>query len=240
MDEQENDKNKTSMLQLLERISKDKDAISDKFFLLSATYDKICKKYNDMSMAVLMLSAMVTLIEAIKMTILDYVKSNSIDIDTEMISFVVNILILTLGTVITVLSSTIRFKNYREIMQKLRDNEGILSVYKEKYNKKYDKVVNMIAFNDLSDKSVKHVYDKLCDYNNQVESINVLEHVRMNDVIRINRFKAKFDVEMKRIDAEKQAAIGNYSLEGETLPNNCLGKLISIERIKRSLLFGSR
>lgn len=38
--------------------------------MLSATYDKVFKKYNAISLTILILSAFVTLIEAVKMTIL--------------------------------------------------------------------------------------------------------------------------------------------------------------------------
>lgn len=233
------DDDKMSSIQnILERITKDKERVNDNFFLLSVTYDKISKKYNAISLSVLVMSAIVTLTEAVKMTILDFVNRKELDVDTELISFVVNILILTLGTVITVLSSIVKFKNYRDIMEKLRDNESILAVYKEKYNKKYDKVLNMITFEDLSDENLKNVYDKLTEYNNQIDNVNVLEHVRTDDIIRIKKYKAQFDIEMQRIEADKQVAISNYVVrpDGETVADNGISRLMSIEKIKRNLL----
>lgn len=233
------DDDKMSSIQnILERITKDKERVNDNFFLLSVTYDKISKKYNAISLSVLVMSAIVTLTEAVKMTILDFVNRKELDVDTELISFVVNILILTLGTVITVLSSIVKFKNYRDIMEKLRDNESILAVYKEKYNKKYDKVLNMITFEDLSDENLKNVYDKLTEYNNQIDNVNVLEHVRTDDIIRIKKYKAQFDIEMQRIEADKQVAISNYIVrpDGETVADNGISRLMSIEKIKRNLL----
>lgn len=233
------DDDKMSSIQnILERITKDKERVNDNFFLLSVTYDKISKKYNAISLSVLVMSAIVTLTEAVKMTILDFVNRKELDVDTELISFVVNILILTLGTVITVLSSIVKFKNYRDIMEKLRDNENILAVYKEKYNKKYDKVLNMITFEDLSDENLKNVYDKLTEYNNQIDNVNVLEHVRTDDIIRIKKYKAQFDIEMQKIEADKQVAISNYVVrpDGETVADNGISRLMSIEKIKRNLL----
>lgn len=146
---------------LLEKIIQDKEKISNKLFIISAAYDKIYKKYNRMSLFILILSSITTLIEAFRLTIMDFIlNSKYIISNVYMISFTISILSLLIGTIITVLSSIIRFRNYREIMEKLKDTENFLIVYKSKYSKKYDLVINKLATNNLKDFELKIIYDK--------------------------------------------------------------------------------
>ena len=73
----------SAVIDLLESIATERDKVSHKFFILSAAYDKIFKKYNLISLTILILSAIVTLIEAIRLTIIDLIKNKNYDVDID-------------------------------------------------------------------------------------------------------------------------------------------------------------
>lgn len=225
-----------SGLALLETIASERDKTNHKFFIISAAYDKIFKKYNWISLTILILSTLVTLIEAIRLTISDFVNNKNYDIDIILINFGINIITLTIGTIITILSSIVRFKNYREILEKLKDNERILITYKDKYNRKYEKLLNMIIVGNLTEQDIKDMNDKISDYSNQIESINLLEYLRLTDLLKFNKYKAQFDVEMKKIEIEKLLALQKQEKETENnLGQRDIKKNIQIEKIKKQL-----
>lgn len=224
--------------ELLDSIKKEREKANDKFFILSVAYDRVFKKYNWISLTILVLSACVTFTEAVKLSVIELVRSKNYDADIDVIGFIMNITTLSIGTIITVLSSIIRFKNYRETLEKLKDKENILITYRDKYKRKYEKLLNLIMLDMVSEADIKEINDKIAEYNNQVETINVFEYLRIKDILRYNRFKAQFDIEMRKIELDRRISMKNFEENaGLEIPNDGnLSKLMNIEKIKRKLL----
>jgi hypothetical protein len=196
---------------LLNHISTDKEKTNDKLFIISAAYDKVYKKFNNISLCILILSSIVTLIEAFRLSILEFVNNNpNIAADTYIISFTMNIITLSIGTVITILSSIIRFKNYREILEQLKDKQNLLIGYREKYSKKYEKLLNLLAFDNLTKEDLVSINEKIIEYDNDIKTINVMEYLRNEDIIRFNKYKAYFDFQIRKINIDKEIAIQRY------------------------------
>jgi hypothetical protein len=215
----EENKQYEAVVDLLNHISTDKEKTNDKLFIISAAYDKVNKKFNEISLCILILSSIVTLIEAFRLSIVEFVSNNpSWLANNDIISFIMNIITLSIGTVITVLSSIIRFKNYREILEQLKDKQGLLIAYREKYNKKYEKVLNLLAFDNLTPEDIGSINEKISEYDNDIKTINVMEYLKNDDIIRFNKYKAYFDFEIRKIDIDKSIAIQKYeSQAGMTL-----------------------
>jgi len=188
---------------LLDKIKKDKAGISSKMFILSAAYDEIYSRYNGFSLAVLILSSLGTLTEAFRLSTVEYLKKNTSEEDIEKISFGVGVFLLFNGSVITILSGIIRFRNYREMLEELKNKRIQLVTIMDKYSIKYNQIQNMCLLNLMTDEKIKVFRDKLEEYNNTVISVNLSQYIRNNDLIKYNKFKANYDIQMKRIDIEK-------------------------------------
>lgn len=238
-------KHNEAIVDLLNKIATDKEKTNDKLFIISAAYDKVFKKFNSISLSILILSSIVTLIEAFRLSIMEYVNnSNTLNIDTDVISFAMNIVTLSTGTIITILSSIIRFKNYREILEQLKDKQNLLINYRDKYSKKYEKVLNLLAFDSLTVEEIKTLNEKIAEYDNDIKTINVMEYLRNEDIIKFNKYKAYFDFELRKIDIDKQIAIQNYEAsagltvedihDGKKKTN--LNKYMAIKKLKEHLI----
>lgn len=200
-----------AVVNLLNHITTDKEKTNDKLFIISAAYDKVYKKFNNISLSILILSSIVTLIEAFRLSIVEFVNNNpNIVADTYIISFTMNIITLSIGTVITILSSIIRFKNYREILEQLKDKQSLLISYREKYSKKYEKLLNLLAFDNLTKEDLVSINEKISEYDNDIKTINVMEYLRNEDIIKFNRYKAYFDFQIRKINIDKEIAIQRY------------------------------
>ncbi len=239
----ENNKHYEAVVDLLNHIATDKEKTNDKLFIISAAYDKVYKKFNNISLCILIMSSIVTLIEAFRLSILEFVNNNvNIVADVGIISFTMNLLTLSIGTVITILSSIIRFKNYREILEQLKDKQNLLIAYREKYSKKYEKVLNLLAFDSLNVDEIKQINEKIIEYDNDIKTINVMEYLHNEDILRFNKYKAYFDFEIRKIDIDKEIAIQKYeSQAGITLQDihnkkKNINNYMNIKKIKEYLL----
>ena len=205
-------KQQEAVMHLLNHIAGNKSKTNDKFFILSAAYDKLYKKYNNISLLILILSSVVTLVEAFRLSIVDFInKSDSDTSKIEIISFCMNIMTLFTGTIITILSSIIRFKNYREILEQLKDKQNLLISYREKYSKKYEKILNLLAFDCLTKEDITSIHDRIIEYDNDIKTINVMEYLRNEDILKFNKYKAHFDFEMYKMDIDKDIAMKKYA-----------------------------
>ena len=230
---------------LLNHINENKSRTEDEFFVLSVVYDKVYKKYNAISLLVLILSSLVTLVEAFRLCISDFVRNYPETAATiEIISFSLNIITLFTGTIITILSSIIRFKNYRELLEQLKDKQGLLIIYREKYRKKYEKLLNLLAFDCLTKDDIVDIHEKISEYENEIQKINVMEYLRTKDILKYNKYKTYFDVEMHKMFIDKDLAIKKYETESnitlQEIKNNKIGtntsKFGKIRAYKRFLL----
>jgi len=184
---------------LLETIDIEKKKTQDRIFLVSAAYDKIYSKYNSISLFVLILSSITTLMEAFRLSIAEFIKNGGYETDVNTIQFVMNSLILTTGTIITILSSIVRFRNYRETLEQLKDSRAFLINYRDKYHRKYQKVLNLLTFDTLDKKEIEEISEKIQAYDDDIKSINILQYLRNKDILKFTRYKAFFDYEMKRL-----------------------------------------
>lgn len=241
--EKEEEKHMQAIIDLLNHIATDKEKTNDKLFIISAAYDKVYKKFNNISLCILILSSIVTLIEAFRLSIMEFVNNNAnIVTETDIISFVMNIVTLSIGTVITILSSIVRFKNYREILEQLKDKQNLLIGYREKYNKKYEKVLNLLAFDNLSKDDIMSINEKIAEYDNDIKTINVMEYLRNEDIIKFNKYKAYFDFQIRKIDIDKEVAIQRYETHaGITLDDIAnrkknVNKYNTVRKLKEYLL----
>jgi hypothetical protein len=106
---------------------------------------------------------------------------------------------LFLGTLLKILSSIVKFRNYRENMEKLKNIHDILFNYKNLYNKQKD----LIDYFKLSNNFTIELLDKLVEnvetINKEIKDINIFENIRIKDIIKFNRIKVQHDIELKKL-----------------------------------------
>lgn len=198
-----------AVVDLLCNIVSEKKKINDKIFIISSAYDKIYKKYNMFSLSLLILSSITTAFEALRLSTEDLLNKLQVaDIDS--VSFVMNTMILTLGTVITILSGIVRFRNYRETLEQLKDIQNQLIVFRDKYKKKMHKILHLLSVDNLSSDDVSELREKMEEYDSSITNINISQHLRNEEILRYNKYKAQFDIEMKKIVIDKVLAIQSY------------------------------
>jgi hypothetical protein len=209
---------------LLKTIKDNKKKISTSLYIISAKYDLIYFRYNRISLLILIISTLTTFIEAIRLILINYKNdiedenlklydnkdTNSTDIirtsggmssfiSKYEISLIINTITLALGTLLTILSSIVKFRNYRENMEKLKNIHDILFNYKIMYNKQKD----LIDYFCLSNNYSPEVFDKIVEnvetINKEIKDINIFENVRIKDIIKFNRIKVKHDIELKKL-----------------------------------------
>lgn len=192
---------------LIRKILKYKEKLDKNLFILSVKYDRICYKYNTISLTIMILSTISTFIEATRLTMTEYLRNNknTLIIDVDIFTLSINILMLVMGTVITILSSIVRFKNYREIMEKLKNYQNIIVKYKILYDKQIDIIKNFKYNNrELDDDSFNELNNKLKEYNKEVnENINLIEDIRNDDKIKLQQFKHTFDIQLDKMKQER-------------------------------------
>ena len=206
---------------LLKNIKENKKKITTSLYIISAKYDLIYFRYNRISLLILVLSTLITFIEAIRLTLInyqndiDYQNKNTIEgtnttiiiktgemasiISKTTISLIINMISLFLGTLLTILSSIVKFRNYRENMEKLKNIHDILFSYKNLYNKQKD----LIDYFKLSNNITIELLDKLVEnvetINKEIKDINIFENIRIKDIIKFNRIKVHHDIELKKL-----------------------------------------
>ena len=191
---------------LLEFIKESKKKVNTSLYIISCKYDRICFKYNLISLLILILSTVITFIEALKLTIVSYINDNNIiiTISSDEINMIINITELFLGTLLTILSSIIKFKNYRDIMEKLKNTQGLLFNYKCLYNKQKKIIIFYEISGNINNDVFNKIYNKIIDYNNEIKEINIFEDIRINDIIKFNKFKVKHDLKLDKLHKNKE------------------------------------
>ena len=189
--------------ELLTRIERSKNDTSTRLFMVTEAYDKYTYEYYVISLTILILSSIITFIEAIRLTIIEINTEEKILYYNEnYFSLILNIILLITGTIITILSSIIRFKNYREILEGLKEAQTILVTYKNKYNRQYQ-IINYHYINkNISSDSIIKISDKITAYDKIVKSINYFQYIRNSDIITYNKSKAKFDIDIYKIKTD--------------------------------------
>jgi len=184
--------------ELLTRIIDSKNETSTRLFMVTEAYDKYNREYYIISLTILILSSVITFIEAIRLSIIsnDYMNISKY---SDLINFILHILLLTNGTIITILSSIIRFKNYREFLEGLKDAQLQLVKFKNKYMRQYYIIKYNYINKIIEDNEILKISDKISSYDRVVKSINYFQFIKNKDIIRYNKLKAKFDISIFEI-----------------------------------------
>lgn len=184
--------------ELLSRIIDSKNEASTRLFMVTEAYDKYNKEYYIISLTILILSSIITFIEAVRLSIIDTKNTNIIS-NSDTINFTLHILLLVNGTIITILSSIIRFKNYREFLEGLKDAQLQLVKYKNKYMRQYYIIKYNYVNKIIQEQDITKISDKITLYDRDVKSINYFQFIKNTDIIKYNKTKAKFDVSIFEI-----------------------------------------
>ena len=210
---------------LYKTIKENKKKISTSLYIISAKYDLIYFRYNRISLLILIISTITTFIEAIRLTLINYQNDNadsemSLIISKSTISLIINMVSLLLGTLLTILSSIVKFRNYRENMEKLKNIHDVLFNYKISYNKQKD----LIDYFTMSNSLTIELFDKLVEnvenMNKEIKDINIFENIRIKDIIKFNRIKINHDIELKKMTNRRELEF--LKLTVESTKNKCL------------------
>ena len=189
--------------------------VKTKLFIATAAYDKYYKRYYIITVLLFIFSSIVTFIEALRLSIVEYInKNDNLVINENLLTTIINVLVLALGIVITILSSIVRFKNYREILEELREKQNIIIEHIDKYKKQKNNLefLYQTKQNNISLEEIKNIKDELDEYDTKIESTNILQYLTTKDIIKFNNYKAKFDYKIKE-------TIVNYKKSLKTLEN---------------------
>jgi hypothetical protein len=173
-----------------------------KLFIATAAYDKYYTKYYRITLSLFILSSFVTFIEALRLIIIEYVnKSDQILINVNLLSTLINVLVLSLGIVITILSSYIRFRNYREILEELREKQNIIIEYIDKYKKQKNNLEYIEKIkDDINLEEIEKIKNDIAEYDTKIESTNILKYLTNKGIIKFNNYKGDFDLKIKEIE----------------------------------------
>ena len=186
------------VIELQERIMKSKNDTSTRLFMVTEAYDKYNKEHYIISLTILILSSVITFIEALRLTLIELNTNKEME-NLLYSSLVLNLLLLVNGTIITILSSIIRFRNYREILEGLKDAQIQLVKYKNKYMRQYYIIKYNYVNKIIQEQDITKISDKITLYDRTVKSINYFQFIKNTDIIKYNKTKAKFDVSIFEI-----------------------------------------
>ena len=194
---------------LLNLIKENKKKITNNLYIISCKYDIIYYRYNSISLSLLIISTIITFIEAIRLTIINYdtqFKGSEISkyISQDTISLIINCLSLSLSTILTILSSIARFKNYKENMDKLKVIHDTLFNYKNLYDKEKDLIHYYKINNELNLEVFKKIQETIEDYNKEIKSINIFDNIRNTDIIKFNNIKVNHDLRLHQLASKRE------------------------------------
>jgi hypothetical protein len=172
---------------LIEFIDLSLRKINNNLYIISYKYDIYYNKYNNISLTILIFSTLVTFIQSFQLFILYYIDN----INKNHFVFITNITSLLISTLLTILSSIIKFRNYSIIMSKLKDIQHILFDYKLSYNKQKQLLLFFEINGILDNKNFDKLYNKIIEYNNEIIDINIFENISINDIIKIKKKNKK-------------------------------------------------
>ena len=201
---------------LLISIKENKKKINTSLYIISAKYDLIYFRYNRISLLILIISTLMTFIQAVSLTLVNY-ENNSSNlspyISKESISLIVDMFGLFLGTLLTILSSIVKFRNYRENMEKLKNIHDILFNYKIMYNKQRKLIDFYILSNNLSTETFDKLVENIENINREIKDINIFENIRIKDIIKFNGIKVNHDIELQKLINKRELEFFKLSME---------------------------
>lgn len=182
---------------LRKHISSKVEVIRDKLQYVSLKYDIVKNLFNGYSLVILIVSALITLSDALKLLITKYISDNKIlAIDPELIDFLLNILSLVMGTYMTIVASIIRFRNYREKMEKLREMQDKFIHVRAQYSRE----MAILNLNKNETKSLlEEVQDKLTEYDQVVNEVNIISEITNEEMIKFSKKISTFKIDLNKI-----------------------------------------
>lgn len=186
-------------LKMIEVMQNQKSKLGDELQLISLKYDKISKMFNLYSMAILILSAFITLFDALNLLVIQFMKNyNYTNEDLTAVDFVVNIFTLIMGTALTIISSVIRFKNYREKMEKFKDIQEKLITIKGNYTKD----ITILQLSD-DDKTIDMVQQNMKENDNVLNSVNIVSEISNKEIVRFLNYMSEFKNKITEIKTKE-------------------------------------
>lgn len=183
-------------------LKKNLEIIRDKLQIITLRYDDVQKMFNRLSLIILILSAIITLVNATQLLIIQYVVDERITIPSKnIINLFGNTISLFMGTVLTILTSIIRFKNYRERMEKLKDIQEKLVVLRSELSKDLT-LLNITDKNEHT--TIETIKDRLVDYNKRINVINIMQEVSSTNIIKYMKIIASYYNEKDTIQQNNQ------------------------------------
>ena len=201
--------------------------IKNQLFIAIVAYDEYFKSYYKLTLYLFYLSSIVTFIEALRLIIIEYVnKSDQLWINVNLLSTIINVLVLLFGISITVLTSIVRFRNYREILEKLREKQNIMIEYIDKYKKQRDNLnfLLLTKVEDIKIEEIEKIKNDIAKYDTILVSTNIIEFLTTKDLIRYNKYKIKFDKEMKKLkDEDERTILGGIVSSSKGIVSSSIG-----------------
>lgn len=203
---------------LYKNINENKKKISTSLYIISSKYDLIYFRYNRISLLILIISTITTFVEAIRLTLINYENDNpnsgiSKYISKDTISLLINLLSLTLGTVLTIFSSIVKFRNYRENMEKLKNIHDTLFNYKCLYNKQKDYIDYFSMSNNLTLEIFNKLVENVENINKEIKDISIFENIRIKDIIKFNKIKVNHDIQLKELGNKRELEFLKLSID---------------------------
>jgi hypothetical protein len=201
---------------LLKSIKENKKKINTSLYIISAKYDLIYFRYNRISLLILIISTLMTFMQAISLTLVNY-ENNSFRlspyISKDTITLIVDLFGLFLGTLLTILSSIVKFRNYRENMEKLKNIHDILFNYKIMYNKQRDLIDYFVLSNNLSLETFDKLVQNIENINREIKDINIFENIRIKDIVKFNGIKVDHDIQLQKLINKRELEFFKLTIE---------------------------
>jgi len=92
-------------------------------------------------------------------------------------------------------------------MEKIKNIQNTLFNHKILLNKQKELIKYFEINNDYCDETFKKLFKKVIDYNNQIKDINIFENIRINDIVKYNKFKITYDIEIQKLILNKKVKL---------------------------------
>ena len=187
------------------------EVIRDKLQFISLKYDIVKNWFNIYSLILLIMSAIITLNDAMKLLIVQFVKDNVItSVNEDTIEFIMNIMSLCMGTYMTIVASIIRFKNYREKMEKLGQMQDKFIHVRAQYNRE----MSILNLNKNETKSLlEDVNDRLVEYDQVINEVNILSEISNEEMLLFTKKTSSYMVEINKIKLDEKKKIAGLRHE---------------------------
>lgn len=187
------------------------EIIRDKLQFISLKYDRVKEWFNMYSLILLVMSAIITLNDALKLLMVKYISDHNVtNVNPDVIDFVMNIASLCMGTYMTVVASIIRFKNYREKMEKLGQMQDKFIHTRAQYNRE----LGILNLNKNESKSVlDDVNDRLSEYDQIINEVNILSEITNEEMLIFTKKTSNFKLELNKIKLDENKKLNSMNNE---------------------------